>query len=96
MIIQTVSFDPNPEFRVGGDIFVFDMTLSGDVTSSTLSGAQGLVIFVLRQDATGGHAFTWPANVFGGTTLGSAANQITTQTFLYDGTNAIPVSGIYP
>jgi hypothetical protein len=47
---------------------------------------------VLRQDPTGGRAFAWPTNVIGGPLIGSAANQITTQTFLYDGTSAIPVS----
>jgi hypothetical protein len=97
VIIQTVSFDPTPEFKVGAEVFVFDMTLTGDVTSSTLSGVQGIVIFVLRQDATGSRTFAWPANVLGSPVIGSEANSITTLAFTFDGNNAVPVGipGIY-
>jgi hypothetical protein len=97
-LYQSVGFSSTPAFTNSNQLTLFDMTLTGNVTASTLSGVKGVVAFILRQDATGGRTFAWPANVFGGTVIGSSANQITVQFFAFDGTNAynIGAAGIYP
>ena len=63
------------------------ISLTGNVTSSTLAaGANGQTInLVICQDATGSRTFTWPANVRGGGTIGSAASTCSTQRFTYVG-----------
>ena len=97
-LYQTVGFSTTPTFTGTGQISIFDITLTGNVTSSTLVAQQGIIVFIIRQDATGLRTFTWPANVFGGSVIGSAANQITTESFACDGTNAYSIggAGIYP
>lgn len=71
------------------------ITLAGNVSSSTLSnaGAGQRINFIVCQDASGGHSFTWPANVKGGMTIGSAASKCSSQDFIFDGTNAYALSG---
>lgn len=70
------------------------ITLTGNVTSSTLSNAAvGQTInFLICQDATGGRTFTWPTNVLGGMTVGPTASKCSAQTLLFDGTNAYALS----
>src|SRR5215813_5004077 len=85
---KTVPFSTTPAFTSSGPITVFDMTLTGNVVSSTLTAQNGILVFFIRQDATGGRTFAWPANVSGGALVGSEANPITTQMFTFDGTNA--------
>src|SRR5262249_32257457 len=41
---------------------------------------------------TGGRTFVWPSNVTGGLPVNVTANQVTTQTFFWDGTTAWPVN----
>lgn len=71
---------------------VFTLTLTGNVTTLTLSNpvAGGKYTFILTQDGTGSRTVAWPAAVKwpGGTapTLGGAS-EIDVVTMLYDGTN---------
>lgn len=97
-LYQSVGFSSTPTFTNSNQLTLFDMTLSGNVTASTLSGVKGVVAFILRQGATGSRTFAWPANVLGGATIDSVANHITVQFFVFDGTNAyaIGVPGYYP
>lgn len=97
-LYQTIGFASSLAFSAANQTTIFDVTLTGNVTASTLTGVKGMLIFILRQDATGSRTFAWPANVFGGTVIGSSANQITIQAFAFDGTNAYPIgaAGLYP
>ena len=85
-----VPFSASPTFTssVGG-LVVFSMTLTNNVTSSSLTlPTAALVIFQITQDATGNRTFAWAPNVFGGGTVQGPAGQIYTQHFYFDGTNA--------
>lgn len=73
--IVTVTYSATPTFDASlGDIF--KITLTGNVTSSTLSNltaGQRITIIVI-QDATGGRTFVWPTNVFGVMDIGTDAS----------------------
>lgn len=92
--ITTVTFSGTPTFTATGQYQVFKMTLTGNVTSSTLSmtgvTAPSIISFELTQDGTGGRTFVWPLNVSGGPTLNLTPSAITTASFLWDGTTAFP------
>jgi len=97
--LTTVTYSTTPVFNAATSSG-FKITLTGNVTSSTLSGATaGQVIIVeIIEDATGGHTFVWPTNFLNATYLGSgagqpiAANETTVQAFFYDGTNAYAIA----
>jgi hypothetical protein len=89
---STVTFSATPTFTAA-TFSAFKLTLTGNVTSSTLSGATAgqTLVFEIIQDATAGRTFVWPTNVKGGMDVfnaGGLTNQVATQLFYYDGTNA--------
>ena len=86
---STVTFSATPTFDATNKS-LFTITLTGNVTSSTLSNAVAGQIIVLKivQDATGGRTFVYPTNVKGGMDISTVANAINTQAFIFDGTNA--------
>lgn len=92
--ITPVSFSATPTFTATGQYQVFQITLTGNVTSSILNmtgvTAPSIVSFEISQDSTGGRTFVWPVNVVGGSLVNPSANQVTTQSFLWDGTTAWP------
>lgn len=92
--LTTVTFSATPTFdaSLGNS---FKITLTGNVTSSTLSNPQAgqLISWLICQDATGSRTFVWPTNVKGGMTIGSTLSTCSAQNFLYDGTNAYALSG---
>lgn len=75
---------------------VFDITLTGNVTASTLTAVApgGLILFFIQQDATGNWTFTWPANVKNPPVVDNAPGSTTTAGFIMrnDG-NAYPFLG---
>jgi hypothetical protein len=79
-----VPFSATPVFNLASGT-KFAMTLTGNVTSSSVSGAEpgDVVYFCIHQDATGGRTFAWPSAVPGGT-IDSAANSTTMQAFFVD------------
>src|SRR5215472_7626791 len=91
--ITTVSFSATPTFTTTGQYQVFKMTLTGNVTSSTLDMSQvtvpSIVTFELSQDGTGGRSFVWPLNVSGGAPPNTAANSVSSQSYFWDGTTAL-------
>lgn len=95
--VTTVSFSATPTFTALAQNQLFKMTLTGNVTSSSISmsgiSVPALVTFELTQDGTGGRTFTWPGNVVGGAQILTAANAITTQAFYWDGTDLYPMVG---
>jgi hypothetical protein len=70
------------------------ITLTGNVTSSTLSNAAAgeTLHFIVCQDSSGNRTFSWPTNVKGGMTVGSTASKCSSQSFIFDGTNAFATS----
>ena len=91
--LNAVSFSATPTFdaKLGN---TQKITLTGNVTSSTLSNATAgeQINFIICQDATGNRTFTWPSNVKGGMTIGSTASKCSAQSFIFDGTNAYALS----
>jgi hypothetical protein len=86
---QIVTFSATPTFDASS-LSLFKITLTGNVTSSTLSGAFSgqMLTFEICQDGSGSRTFVWPANVKGGMTIGSTASKCNTQQFIYDGSSA--------
>jgi hypothetical protein len=91
--VNVVTFSATPTFDASlGN--TQKITLTGNVTSSTLSNAVAgqTINFIVCQDATGGRTFAWPLNVLGAMTIGSTASKCSAQTFLFDGTSAYALS----
>ena len=85
-----VSFSATPTFDASTSASpVFTMTLTGNVTSSTVSNltAGQRVIFILTQDGTGSRTFAFPAICKGASLIGPDAGSVSVQQFVYDGTN---------
>jgi hypothetical protein len=89
----TVTFSATPVFDAS-KANVFFLTLTGAVSSSTLSNTMTgqPLTFEICQDGTGGRTFVPPTNVKGWLTIASAASACTTQSFVYDGSNAQPLT----
>lgn len=98
MSVTAVPWTASPAFVTTSLLTIVTMLLTGNVSSSTFTGAPGLVIFQLTQDSTGGRTFSWPTNFLQPSIPGRAANQATMQMFFYDGTNAWPLGPavVYP
>lgn len=91
--LTTVTFSATPTFDAS-TASTFKLTLTANVTSSTLSNAvSGEPINIeICQDATGGRTFVPPANVLGWVTIPSGANACIMQDLVYDGSNAVASS----
>lgn len=81
--LPAITFSATPTFS-GDGRDSFEITLTGNVTSSTLNNltpGQRLT-FWIKQDATGGRTFVWPTNVkgFGGIDL--TPNKVSQQQFM--------------
>jgi|ERR1051326_1588807 hypothetical protein len=89
---QTITFSATPTFDCsstsGGSYF--KITLTGNVTSSTLSNCSDgqNIALEICQDATGSRTFAYPANLLNGAILSASANTCTLQMFKYDGGTA--------
>lgn len=96
-LFNLIPFSATPAFIGAQNTnMVFQITLSGNVTSSVLSGltAGAKVTFIIIQDGTGSRTFAWPPNVLDAQTVGTAANEKDIQEFVFDGTNCYPTSGM--
>ena len=69
---------------------LFEITVTASVTSSSLVNVQNgqWLTFIICQGAGGPFLFTWPANVFGGGTVGNVGGNCSTQSFYGSGGNA--------
>lgn len=87
--LTTVTFSATPTFDAS-TANAFKITLTANVTSSTLSNAVAgePLAFEICQDATGGRTFVPPTNVLNMGTIATAANACSFQVFNFDGTNA--------
>jgi hypothetical protein len=82
-----VAFSSTPVFSYGNGVNTFEITLTGNVSSSSVSGAAAgqTANFIICQDATGSRTFTWPSSFHGSMTIGSTASKCNAQPFAYDG-----------
>lgn len=91
-VLAAAPFNATPTFTATGQNQLFTMTLTGNVTSSTLIATTlvppAYITFQIKQDGTGGRTFVWPSNVVGALTPASNANALTVETFVWDGANA--------
>lgn len=96
------SFSGTPTFTPTSQICIVQITLAGNVTSSTFNAASitapAFVLMQIIQDGTGGRSFVFPTNFKNAGGVGTSANQTTFQLFYWDGTNcyAIGVGTVYP
>ncbi len=86
--IDQMSYAASPIFDAGS-YTVFTMTLTGNVSSSTVSGGitGQFIQFNVCQDTAGSHTFAWPANFVNAPTIPSVPSTCTSPMFFYDGTN---------
>ena len=84
LVAQSFSATPTFDASAGGS---FAITLTGNVTSSSVSnaGAGATITFIITQNGTGGHTFVWPTNFKGASNIGSDANSVSVQSFIFTG-----------
>ncbi len=92
LVSVTSSATPTFDASTNTAAVTFKMTLTANVTSSTLSGAAAgqRVTFILVQDGTGSRTMVWPSNVkLSGAafTLTTTASKTDSLTCVYDGSN---------
>jgi len=88
--LNVVTFSSTPTFDASlGN--TQKITLSGNVTSSTLSNATAgqTINFLICQDATGSRTFVWPTNFLNAPSINSGPNQCKGASFVFDGTNGV-------
>jgi hypothetical protein len=92
--LTSVGFSSTPAFAYGSGVNTFEITLTGNVTSSSVSGATAgqIANFIVCQDGTGSRTFTWPSSFHGAFTIGSTASKCNAQSFAYDGSNYYAIS----
>jgi len=94
-LTSIITYSSTPLFPVSAQSQLFEITLTGNASASPLTFVgvtpPSVIFFQITQDSSGGHTFSWPANSVGGCPIGLAANQVTTQEFVYDGANATAV-----
>jgi hypothetical protein len=102
---SAVTFSSTPTFTATSNDQLFTMTLTGNVTGSTLvmtgMPVPSIVTFVLTQDATGSRTFVWPTNVLNAPSVLPAIGAVTTVPCIWDGTNChapnvLPTPSFYP
>lgn len=95
-LTTAVTFSATPTFTATSQDQLFTMTLTGNVTASTLvmTGlpTPSLVTFQLTQDATGSRTFAWPPNVENPPVVTGTANAVTVAQFVWNGTDLYPVT----
>lgn len=86
--VDAMSFSATPVFAAGS-YTTFTMTLTANVTSSTITGGLlGQIInFRICQNGTGGYTFAWPASFLNAPVVQSAASACISPQFFYDGAN---------
>jgi hypothetical protein len=90
---RVIGSSTSPVFAAGGQSGItFLYTLTGDVTSSSLTGpAPGVYVFAITQDSTGGHAFAWPSNIINAPAVDAGPQDTTYLLCQYDGTSCVGI-----
>lgn len=93
--VVNVAFSGTPVYALPSApsiLTVFKITLTGNVTSSTMTGTKpGIVGFIITQDVVGGRTHAFPANVKGFQSPATDPNAISVQFGFFDGTNLYPI-----
>lgn len=76
----TLPYQPAITFDTGNADTAFNVTLTGNVTTTALLGGNPgtQVVFNIIQDNSGSHTWAWPSNVLNAPAIQSAANSVTT------------------
>jgi len=90
----SVAFSPTPNFNCGA-FSQFEILLTGNVTSLTVSGASAYqeITLMFVQDATGGRTVAFPANVKSPGTPSTTANATSIQKFILRGDGNLHPTG---
>lgn len=90
---HATSFSATPVFDASAGN-TQSITLTGNVTSSTLSNAVAgeQINFIICQDGTGGRSFIWPTHITQAPPVNPNANACTYYSTVFDGTNANPLA----
>lgn len=89
LIATPFSATPNFAYVAGSQETSFSLQLTGNVTSSTISGAFPAgsdAQLIICQDATGGRTFSFPSSFLNVPTMSAPANTCTAGTWVYCGT----------
>lgn len=88
--ILTVAYSPTPAFNAGATNG-FSMTLSGNITSSTISGVKPgqLIAFYFTQDGVGGRTVVWPSSFSGAAQPDPTPNAVSLQIFRVGTTTSV-------
>lgn len=90
-----VSASATPLFTAIAQNQLFLFTLTSNTVSLPLVvnnvQAPSHIIFQIAQNSTGSWTFAWPTNVIGGGPVHPVANSVTSQEFIWNGTNATAV-----
>jgi hypothetical protein len=88
--VTTVTYTSSPVFTAVGQNQVFKMTLTGNVSSSSIILSAltppAIISFELTQDATGGRLMVFPPIAIGAGVIDQAPNTTSFQQFVWDGT----------
>jgi hypothetical protein len=79
---------------ITGSIQLFQITLTGNTVANSITstvGAPATLYYEISQDTGGAHSWTWPANSIGGCTIASTPFSTTSQSFVWDGVNAVAI-----
>lgn len=81
--VVSVPFSSTPTFNAASGT-TFEITLTGNVTSSTLSNvfAGQRITFIIHQDATGSRTFVFPTNVLSSGTIDPGVSNTSVQEFI--------------
>lgn len=84
--VDSMTFSATPAF-LANSYSTFILTLTGNVTSSTITGgAVGQIIsFEVCQNATGGYTFAWPSNFVNAPAMPTTPSVCITPQFFFDG-----------
>ena len=97
-VYGTVTYSATPTFTCNSNtVNSFKITLTGNVTSSTLASCTSgqFVNFSICQDGSGNHTFAWPSNVSLASTIDATASGCSNQSFIFDGSNAVPIGMMF-
>ncbi len=86
--LDTVPYSATPAFPAAS-YSNFAIVLTGNVTSSTITGGTvgQLATIDVCQNGTGGNTFVWPTNLLSAPPVSAGANSCTGVTAVYNGTN---------
>lgn len=90
-----VTYSATPTFTCTAHVMEFEITLTGNVTSSILSGCVSgdFLTFRIIEDGTGSRTFVWPTGFTGACAPDPTLSVETKQLFYWDGTVAVKQGG---